>query len=128
MIKGFEMKTESAIYIKDGHLPSGESVDFIGAILDGVKKGETRRHKSLTRKWVGIVKGDRVVGRVRFGEPVAIDEHSPQYRDAMIEGTEYDVRPGKAVYYYPVLEVMDFRDSPKPVVAHGHYAKYERSF
>lgn len=120
--------TENAVYIQDGHTADGRIVDFASAILDGVKKGETRRHKSLTRKWVGIVKNGMVVGRVRFGAPTPIDAGSPQYRDAMIAGTEYDVRPGGFVYYYPVLETMDFRNDPIPVLSHGHYAKYERKF
>lgn len=122
------MKTENAIYIKDGHLPNGESVDFIGAILNGVKTGETRRHNRLARGWVGIVKDGLVYGRVRLGAPRTIRRGEPEYYSAMIAGTEYDVCPGGFVYYYPVLETMDFRNDPIPVLSHGHYAKYERSF
>ena len=45
---------ENTIYIKDGHAKDGKVVDFANAILDGIKKGETRTHKNLTRKWVGV--------------------------------------------------------------------------
>lgn len=115
----------TSIYIKDGHTSDGETVDFINLILDGKKKGETRTHKSLTRKWVGIAKDGYVYGRVRFGEPYLIDKDSPEYADSYIEGTEYDIADGEQKYYYPILEVEDFRDAPKPITKHGNYAQYE---
>lgn len=115
----------TSIYIKDGHTADGQTVDFINLILDGKKKGETRTHKSLTRKWVGIAKDGYVYGRVRFGEPYLIDKDSPEYADSYIEGTEYDIADGEQKYYYPILEVEDFRDAPKPITKHGNYAQYE---
>lgn len=118
--------TELAIYVKDGHKANGGTVDFIGAILDGRKKGETRDHKGLTRKsWVGLSKDGMVYGRVRLGEPYKISNTSPEYRDAMIEGTEYDIADGETKYYYPILEVEDFRDNPRPILQNGNYGKYE---
>ena len=115
----------TSIYIKDGHTDNGETVDFVNLILDGKKKGETRTHKSLTRKWVGIAKDGYVYGRVRFGDPYLIDKDSPEYADSYIEGTEYDIADGEQKYYYPILEVEDFRDAPKPITKHGNYAQYE---
>ena len=117
--------TGSSIYIKDGHTADGQTVDFVNLILDGKKKGETRTHKSLTRKWVGIAKDGYVYGRVRFGEPYLIGKDSPEYADSYIEGTEYDIEDGEQKYYYPVLEVEDFRNAPKPITKHGNYAQYE---
>ena len=119
------LATGTSIYIKDGHTADGETVDFVNLILDGKKKGETRTHKSLTRKWVGIAKDGYVYGRVRFGEPYLIDKDSPEYADSYIEGTEYDIADGEQKYYYPILEVEDFRDNPKPITKHGNYAQYE---
>lgn len=120
------METESAVYIKDGHLPNGEPVDFIGAILDGVKTGETRRHNRLARGWVGMAKGGLVYGRVRLGAPHVIRRGEPEYYGAMIQGTEYDIAPGGTAYYYPVLCIEDFRSNPKPIILSGHYAKYQK--
>jgi hypothetical protein len=34
----------------------------------------------------------------------------------MIEGTEYDIPEGGSKWYYPILDVEDFRDNPKPVL------------
>jgi hypothetical protein len=119
------ISTGTSIYIKDGHTADGQTVDFINLILDGKKKGETRNHKSLTRKWVGIAKDGYVYGRVRFGEPYLIDKDSPEYADSYIEGTEYDIADGEQKYYYPILEIEDFRDAPKPITKHGNYAQYE---
>ena len=117
--------TGTSIYIKDGHTADGQTVDFVNLILDGKKKGETRSHKSLTRKWVGIAKDGYVYGRVRFGEPYLISKDSPEYAESYIEGTEYDIEDGEQKYYYPVLEIEDFRDDPKPITKHGNYAQYE---
>lgn len=121
------METESAVYIKDGHLPNGEPVDFISAILDGVKTGETRRHNRLARGWVGVAKDGFVYGRVLLGEPYPIQKDSPEYAAALIEGTEYDITPGKRTYFYHIVRIEDFRSDPKPVLRGGHYALYRRN-
>jgi hypothetical protein len=118
---------ENNIYIKDGHTESGETVNFIDLILDGKKKGETRNHKSLTRKWVGMAKDGMVYGRVRFGDPIEITNKSPEYQDAYIAGTEYDLKDGESKYYYPVLEIEDLRDNPRPVTRNGNYGQYRYS-
>ena len=117
----------STIYIKDGHTEDGGTVDFVNLILDGKKKGETRTHKNLTRKWVGIAKDGKVYGRVRFGEPYLIDKNSPEYKDSYIKGTEYDLKDGETKYYYPILETEDFRDNPKPIEKPGNYGTYSYS-
>ena len=117
----------STIYIKDGHTEDGGTVDFINLILDGKKKGETRTHKNLTRKWVGIAKDGYVYGRVRFGEPYPITNKSPEYEESFIEGTEYDLKDGETKYYYPILEVEDFRNEPKPIEKNGNYGTYSFS-
>ena len=117
----------STIYIKDGHTEDGGTVDFINLILDGKKKGETRTHKNLTRKWVGIAKDGKVYGRVRFGEPYLIDKNSPEYKDSYIKGTEYDLKENEQKYYYPILETEDFRDNPKPIEKNGNYGTYSYS-
>ena len=117
----------STIYIKDGHTEDGGTVDFINLILDGKKKGETRTHKNLTRKWVGIAKDGKVYGRVRFGEPYLIDKNSPEYKDSYIEGTEYDLKDNEQKYYYPIVETEDFRDAPKPIEKNGNYGTYSYS-
>lgn len=120
------MSLKNAIYIKDGHKSNGEVVDFAAAILDGVKKGETRDHKRLPRgRWMGVAKDGQVFGRVMLGEPYMITKDMPEYRDAMIAGTEYDIKPRQPKYYYPVRRVEDFRNDPKPIVRHGVYAQYE---
>lgn len=117
---------ENTIYIKDGHTKDGKVVDFANAILDGVKKGETRTHKSLTRKWVGIAKDGYVIGRVKLGEPVILRRGTQEYADSLIEGTEYDIKDGQTRYYYPVEEVMDFRHNPRPVLRNGSmYGQYQ---
>lgn len=118
---------ERTIYIKDGHTESGETVSFIDLILDGKKKGETRTHKSLTRKWVGIAKDGLVYGRVRLGEPYLIGKDSPEYQYSFIEGTEYDLKDNEQKYYYPIEEIEDFRDNPKPIVSNGNYGTYQYS-
>ena len=117
---------ENAIYINDGHRSDGTVVDFAHAILNRVKTGETRTHKSLTRKWVGIVWHGMVIGRIRLGEPQPLNRNSAEYAGALIEGTEFDLREGEIRYYYPVLEVEDFGNKPRPVLRHGNYAQYER--
>ena len=114
----------SAIYIKDGHTEDGKTVDFVSLILDGKKKGETRTHKNITRKWVGIAKDGYVYGRVKFGEPYLIDKNSPEYKDSYISGTEYDLKDNEQKYYYPVEGIEDFRDDPKPIAKNGNYATY----
>lgn len=117
---------ENAIYIKDGHTKDGKVVDFANAILDGVKKGETRTHKSLTRKWVGIAKDGYVIGRVKLGDPIELRKGTQEYADSLIEGTEYDIKDGQTRYYYPVEEVMDFRNNPRPVLRNGSmYGQYQ---
>ena len=119
---------QNAIYVKDGHKENGESVDFINLMLDGIKKGETRTHKNLSRKqWLGLAKDGQVYGRVRFGEPFEITKDSPEYADAMIAGTEYDLKDGESKYYYPIVEMEDFRDNPKKIVRPGNYAQYRYS-
>lgn len=116
---------ENTIYINDGHLEDGSVVDFANAILDGRKKGETRTHKSLTRKWVGIAKDGQVIGRVRFGDPIVLEKGTQEYEGSMIEGTEYDIEDGETKYYYPVEEIMDLRDNPRPVTRNGNYGQYQ---
>ena len=120
-------ETELAIYIKDGKKADGTTVDFISAILDGTKKGETRTHKNLTRKWVGLAKDGKVYGRVRLGDPIPLKKGTQEYRDSLIAGTEYDIKPGEAKYYYPVLEVEDFRNNPVPILKNGNYGQYQRT-
>ena len=114
----------STIYIKDGKTSDGETVNFIDLILDGKKKGETRTHKNLTRKWVGIAKDGYVYGMVRLGEPKPINKNSPEYEDSFIEGTDYDLQDNEQKYYYPILETRDFRDNPKPIEKHGNYGTF----
>ncbi|MBR2388119.1 MAG: hypothetical protein IKB02_09935 [Clostridia bacterium] len=104
---------ETAIIIKDAHKKDGRVVDFANAILDGKKKGEVRKTKTLTRKWVGIAKDGKVIGRVRFGEPIVLRKGTQEYHDSLIEGTEYDIADGETKYYYPVEEIMDLRDNPR---------------
>ena len=119
---------ENAIYIKDGHKENGETVDFINEILDGRKKGETRTHKNLTRsQWVGLSKNGMVYGRVRFGDPIVLEKGTQEYADSLIEGTEYDIKDGETKYYYPILEMEDFRDNPRPITRNGNYGQYHYS-
>ena len=118
------MTIENAIYINDGHTVNGETVDFASAILDGIKKGETRTHKSLTRKPVGIVHDGYIIGRVQLGDPQILTRDSAEYANSLIEGTEYDIQPDQIKYYYPIIWTEDFRKNPKPVLQHGNYAKY----
>ena len=119
--------TATTIYIKDGHTANGKTVDFVNLILDGKKKGETRSHNKLTRKWVGIAKDGYVYGRVRLGEPYLIGKDSPEYRDSYIKGTEYDLKDNEKKYYYPILETEDFRSEPKPIEKNGNYGTYRYS-
>jgi hypothetical protein len=117
---------ENTIYIPDGYnKKTGKTIDFANAILDGIKKGETRSHKSLTRKWVGIAKDGKVIGRVRFGDPQVLRKGTAEYADSLIEGTEYDIADGETKYYYPVVEVMDLRDNPRPILRNGNYGQYQ---
>ncbi|MBP5741777.1 MAG: hypothetical protein J6W59_08505, partial [Bacteroidales bacterium] len=117
---------ETATYILDGrNIETGETVDFISGILDGRKKGETRTHNRLSRKWLGMAKNGLVYGRVRFGQPYEITKDSPEYKDAMIEGTNYDIKDGGSKWYYPVLEKEDFRDNPRPITRNGNYGLYQ---
>ena len=123
---------ETVVYIKDGYNDeTGEAVDFINAILDGVKKGETRNHNSFPYKnWVGLAKGKadgKVYGRVKFGKPYQITKESPEYQDALIAGTDYDIPEGGSKWYYPVLEIEDFRDDPKPFRPIAQTGKYQRA-
>ena len=127
-----EPKEETVVYIKDGYNDeTGEAVDFINAILDGVKKGETRNHNSFPYKnWVGLAKGKadgKVYGRVKFGKPYQITKESPEYQDALIAGTDYDIPEGGSKWYYPVLETEDFRDDPKPFRHIAQTGKYQRA-
>jgi len=116
---------ENLIYVKND-ANTGRS--FIDLILDGKKKGETRTHKRLTRKWVGISDGKKVYGRVRLGDPIEITNKSPEYKDAYIKGTEYDIKDGESKYYYPILEREDFRENPRDIQKHGNYGKYRYSY
>lgn len=116
---------ENTIYIKDGHTKDGKVVDFANAILDGVKKGETRTHKNLTRKWVGIAKDGMVIGRVKLGDPIVLRKGTEEYRNSLIEGTEYDIEDGQTKYYYPVEKVMDLRNNPRPIIRNGNYGQYQ---
>lgn len=113
------------IYIKDGHKKDGSIVDFIGAILDGVKTGETRSHKHLTRKWVGIAKNGYVYGKVLLSDPIPLRKGTPEYFNSLIEGTEYDISENETRYFYPVAACVDFRNDPKPIISNGNYGKYE---
>ena len=117
---------EAAIIIKDAYKKDGSTIDFANAILDGNKKGEVRKFKTLTRKWVGISKDGKVIGRVRFGEPIVLRKGTQEYHDSLIEGTEYDIADGETKYYYPVEEIMDLRDNPRKYYhnkgAYGFYS------
>ena len=115
---------ENTIYINDGHR-HGRKVDFVNAILDGVKKGETRSHKSLQRGWVGIAKDGIVYGRVKLGDPIVLKKGTKEYRDSLIKDTEFDIKDGETKYYYPILEVMDLRDNPRPITRNGNYGQYQ---
>lgn len=116
---------ETAISVPDGTDANGNPVDFIGLMLDRIKKGETRDYPSMAKKmisqnkWEGLAKNKLVYGRVRFGKPIEITKESPEYKDAMIEGTNFDIKDGGTKWYYPVLEVEDFRDNPIPTIQ-GH--------
>lgn len=121
----------NAIYVKDGHLENGDTVDFIGLMLDGIKKGETRTHKNLSRsQWLGLAKDGEVYGRVKFGEPRILEKYGPDgnytqdYIDSAIEGTEYDIADGETKYYYPIESIEDFRDNPQPILRNGNYGRY----
>lgn len=116
---------ENAIYINDGRAADGTMVNFADLILDGIKTGETRTHKALTRQWVGLIRGGVVIGRIKLDDPIPITKDSPEYRTAYICGTDYDIKPGAIKYYYKVLAIMDFRTQPKPVIRHGNYGQYE---
>lgn len=120
---------ELDVHIPDGiDTATGEPVDFISLILDGIKKGETRSVGSglPVGKWVGLAKNGVVYGRVKFGEHITITKDSPEYGDAMIAGTDYDIPDGESKWYYPVVEVMDLRDDPRTEVRRGpKYGSYQ---
>lgn len=128
---------ETAVYIKDGKLENGSAYDFVGKILDGEKKYETRTHKNLAKGWVGISRGGKgpvVEGRVNLGDPIPFQKYEDDgvtltqiYKDSMIEGTNFDMEPGETRYAYPVLEVEDFRDNPREITTKGQYGKYRYS-
>ena len=124
-LAGMANGQEINIYVPDGTRADGTKVNFAEAILDGTKKGETRTHKNLTRKWVGVARDGKVIGRVRLGDPKLIDNKSPEYKDALIEDTEYDLKDGETKYYYPVEEVQDLRDNPREITQNGNYGKYQ---
>lgn len=108
---------DTTIFIPDSKA-NGQTVSFTDLILDGEKKGETRGlnvHLPVGR-WIGIAKNGQVVGRVILGEPKRITIDSPEYQDAYIEGTDYDIGPGEEKLYYPIVDKVDMRDDPKPVL------------
>lgn len=121
--------TAIAAYIPNGVKENGDEVDFIDAMFNGSKKYETRQTRNLRlddEGWVGVTRGGKngeVVGRIRFGEPVRFqryDENGNEtqiYKDSLIKGTQrYDMEEGDTKWAYPVLEVEDFRDNPRPVL------------
>ena len=123
---------DRAVYIKDGTDANGNIVSFTDLILDGKKLGETRNTKNLpVGEWVGITKGGKnpsVVGRVIFGDPIRITNQSPEYASAYIDGTNYGLKNGESKWYYPIVQVEDFRDNPRkmtsnaPVMGRYQYA------
>lgn len=119
---------EINIYIPDGVMKKdGTAVSFIDLILDGEKLGETRglnTHFPVGR-WIGVAKNGQVVGRVKFGPAKEITTSSPEYKAAKIAGTNYDIEPGQKKLYYPIVDKMDLRDSPRPVVRNGNYGSYQ---
>lgn len=118
--------TENCIYIKDGHLPgNARPLRFAYMILNGLKLYESRSHNRLIHnKWIGIARGNVVLGRVIFDKPVKAYHGSAPYIHSYIEATEYDIKPGETKYFYKVLAVEKF-DTPKPIIRHGNYGLYE---
>lgn len=116
--------TENCIYIKDGTLPGGYKINFAALILEGLKTYETRTHKALTRKWVGVARNGFVIGRIKLGEPVKAGRGSNEYKESYINMTEYDIQPGETKYFYPVIAAVKF-NKPKPIIRHGNYGLYE---
>lgn len=127
---------EAVVYVKDGVRKDGSTVDFVDAILNDEKLIETRDHNRLKQGWVGLSKGGKngvVVGRMLLGKPIEVsnDPNHPKYDKglydaAMIEGTDYDIEPGKTKWFYPILKTEDFRDNPKPILRNGNYGVYQR--
>ena len=120
---------ETAIFIPDGLMQnSGDPVSFTDLILDGKKLGETRNAGTTRFRpdvWYGIAKEGKVVGAVKFGEAKEITRDSPEYESAMIKGTNYDIPENGAKLYYPIVDTVDMRDDPKPVLRHSpRYAIY----
>ena len=108
-------------------IPDYGGVSFTDLILDGKKKGETRSlnvHLPIG-KWLGIAKNKKVVGEVKFGNPITIDRKSAEYADCFIAETKYDIQKGKTKLYYPILGIRDKRNNPESVVRFGvMYGKY----
>ena len=118
---------DTTLHIPDG-MANGEVVSFTDLILDGKKLGETRGlnvHLPVGR-WIGIDKNGQVVGRVILGEPKRITNQSPEYEDAYIKGTKYDLADGEEKLYYPIVDVVDMRNDPKPVLrSSARYGVYQ---
>jgi len=128
---------ENVVHIKDGVYnkntqdglhQAGETINFVDAIINGDKHGETRFTKSLpTNKWVGLSRdGKTVIARVKFGNPIEINNQSDEYKDALIEGVEnYDLEDGQTKWYYPILEVQDLRNDSREIIPQTRSAKYQ---
>jgi hypothetical protein len=128
---------ETAVYVKDGKLDNGDAYDFVGKMLDREKKYETRDHNRLPRGWVGLSRGGKgpvVEGRVNLGNPIPFQRYEADgktetqiYLDSKIKGTDFDMGPDDTKYAYPILDVEDFRDNPRPITTKGQYGKYRYS-
>lgn len=127
IVSKFSIGNNTGITINKGkNVKTGESVDFIDLIFSGKKLGETRSHNRMKRGWVGIANENKeVVGEIKFGEPIKITKESPEYKDAYIQDTDFDIDDKIGYkYYYPIEDKRMF-DSPKPLVAkYQMYNKY----
>lgn len=108
-------------------IPDADGISFTDLILNRVKLGETRKmsvHLPVG-KWIGIAKNKMVVGKVLLDRPITIDKDSFQYAHAYISGTRYDIQDGHTKRYYPIIDIVDMRNDPLPVVRFGAlYGKY----
>ena len=105
-------------------IPDSCGINFAFLILDRLKRGETRKltvHLPVG-KWLGIARNGMVVGEIVLGKPIIISNKSAEYADSFIAGTEYDLRDGETKCYYPILDVVDMRNDPKP------YKRYNQTY
>ena len=117
----------NGIYINCQDLP------FIAWILAGLKRDETR-----TRDMLRAIIGQRVAlietgtcpvpmirGYATIGTPrrVSFDDIDAR-RAAQILGTPYDIKPGSAKVFYPLLHVRPCKPHPLPTEHTNHGRSY----